>query len=333
MTVDVRLEALKAWLAGLNPERKLKIEPASSDASFRRYFRVSGYSGNSLIAMDAPPEQEDTAAFRAVAERLRQAGVRVPTILEADPAQGFLLLDDLGRETYLEAFSYRDPAPLMSAAVKALVQMQRNTPADGLPDFDRALLMRELNLFPEWYLGKELGIRPDPGLRRQLDIWFERLCERALAQPRVFVHRDYMPRNLMASDPAPGIIDFQDAVRGPISYDPVCLFTDAFYSFPAATVEAGLRDYHHQARAAGLPLPDSVDTFLSDCRWMGAQRHLKVIGIFARIAHRDGKRHYLPDIPRFFAYLRQAADAEPALAGLYELVGPWRPRSAMGARA
>lgn len=333
MTADARLEALKDWLAGLYPEQTMQIEPASTDASFRRYFRVFGLADTSLIAMDAPPEQEDTGPFRAVAERLRQAGLRVPAIRQAAPERGFLLLDDLGRETYLEAFSYRDPAPLMSAAVTALVKMQADTRAEGLPPFDRDLLMRELNFFPDWYLGRELGISLDSASRRQLDAWFERLCDRALAQPRVFVHRDFMPRNLMASSPPPGIIDFQDAVRGPISYDPVCLFMDAFYSFPAAIVEAGLLDYHRQARAAGLPVPESADAFLSDCRWMGAQRHLKVIGIFARIAHRDGKHHYLPDIPRFFAYLRQAAEADAGLAGLYQLVAPWRPRPTVGAQA
>ncbi|MDQ2068768.1 aminoglycoside phosphotransferase family protein [Natronospira bacteriovora] len=333
MSADARLEALKAWLAGLYPQCPFHLAPASADASFRRYFRVSGLESGSLIVMDAPPDREDTAPFRDVAQRLARADIRVPAIRAADIDQGFLLLEDLGRETYLEAFSYRDPAPLMEAAVDTLVRMQSGTETEGLPEYDRDLLMRELALFPDWYLARERGIDVPGEERELLESLFRELCDRALAQPRVFVHRDFMPRNLMASHPAPGVIDFQDAVLGPISYDPVCLFMDAFHSFPAATVQAGLSRFHRQALAAGLPVPHSRSDFLDDCRWMAVHRHLKVIGIFARIAHRDGKPHYLSDVPRFFAYLRQAAAAEPALRPLQSLIERWSPGAARGASA
>jgi aminoglycoside/choline kinase family phosphotransferase len=206
--------------------------------------------------------------------------------------------------------------------------MQQRADAADLPAYDEDLLRRELELFPDWYLQRQLGLSLPASTRRLLDYWFDRLIERALAQPQVFVHRDFMPRNLMLSDPAPGIIDFQDAVLGPVSYDPVCLFMDAFFSLPDAEVRAGLLDYHRRARDAGLPVPDDAGAFLSDCRWMGVQRHLKVIGIFARIAHRDGKPHYLEDVPRFFAYLERAADAEPELEELVRELRRWAPREA-----
>lgn len=330
MAMDNRQQALIEWLREQAPEAQPVLESASTDASSRRYYRIHGPDGTTRIVMDSPPEKDDPAPFIAVTRRLQDAGVRVPSILAADPDRGFLLLSDLGYETYLQAFAHRDPGPLMSAAVGTLVRMQARADTGGLPAYDRALLMRELNLFADWYLARERRVTVDSRLRRKLDDWFERLCDRALAQETVFVHRDYMPRNLMASDPLPGVIDYQDAVRGPVCYDPVCLFMDAFYSFPPETVTAGLRDYHARALAAGVPVPADPERFLSDAVWMGVQRHLKVIGIFARIAHRDGKPHYLKDVPRFFDYLRRAAEAEPALAELVELIRPWAPEPAGG---
>jgi len=324
MELDSRATALLAWLQEMYPEADIRLSSASADASFRRYFRVHGLPGGSRVAMDAPPEQEDLRPFLEVAQRLEAAAVRVPGILAEYETAGFLLLDDLGTETYLQAFSHRDPAPLMDAAVAALVQMQSAADANGLPEYDEALLRRELALFPDWYLARECGVTPSAELGSALNALFDALCGRAQAQAQVFVHRDFMPRNLMASDPLPGVIDFQDAVRGPITYDPVCLFQDAFYSFSPAQVRAGLTAYHRQALAAGLPLAADLDKFLSDCRWMAVHRHLKVIGIFARICHRDGKPQYLSDVPRFFAYLTGSAEAERQAGDsrLAELLAP-----------
>ncbi|MCP1727388.1 aminoglycoside/choline kinase family phosphotransferase [Natronospira proteinivora] len=312
MSEDARARALREWLSALYPEADIRMVPASVDASFRRYFRIEGVADVPRVAMDAPPGQEDLGPFLNVGARLMAAGIRVPAVLAQDRRQGFLLLEDLGRETYLQAFAHSDPAPLMAAAIPALVRMQSHTASDGLPVYDQDLLMRELRLFPDWYLAEVLGLRLCETEQQRFAESFEALCRRALAQARVFVHRDFMPRNLMASPPLPGVIDFQDAVQGPISYDPVCLFMDAFYSFEPGKVTEGLLAYYRQAWAQGLPLPESEDAFLSDCCWMAAHRHIKVIGIFARIARRDGKPHYLKDVPRFFQYLRASAADERA---------------------
>ena len=320
--MDSRQRELQAWLSSLpKTQRTLEpepvLEPVSGDASFRRYFRVTGPDGPRVV-MDAPPTREPVAPFMDIAARLLRAGLHVPRIHAADQEAGFLLLDDLGHETFLDAFERQDPAPLLDAAVDALVRMQRHADPAGLPEYDAGLLRRELELFPEWYLARECGRSLTSSEQRRLDAWFVRIIERALGQEQVLVHRDYMARNLMVSDPLPGVIDFQDAVLGPVSYDPVCLFMDAFFSLPAAQVTAWLVTYHERAAAAGVSVPADVDDFLADCRWMAVQRHLKVIGIFARIAHRDGKPAYLQDVPRFFRYLQESAAAEPGLAGLLE---------------
>ncbi len=314
--MDARERQLRQWLAGILQDSEISLEAASSDASFRRYFRIhfpDDKDRESLVVMDAPPEKEPVAPFVDVAQRLSGAGLHVPRILAEDREAGFLLLSDLGRQTYLEAFAEQDSDSLLEAALEALIRMQMHADPLGLPDYDRALLERELALFPEWYLRAECGISLSSKQQRHLDELFEAIVGRSLAQASVFVHRDYMPRNLMLSQPLPGVLDFQDAVRGPISYDPVCLFMDAFVSWPPQEVTAWLRHYHQRALAAGLPVPESEARFLSDCRWMATQRHLKVIGIFARICHRDGKPRYLADVPRFFSYLRDSAAAEPEL--------------------
>ncbi|MEA5445479.1 phosphotransferase [Gammaproteobacteria bacterium AB-CW1] len=329
MSEDSRLVALRHWLQAGCPDAEIELRPASADASFRRYFRVSGLGPQTLIAMDAPPEQERLGPFIDVAGRLAAAGLRVPEVLRQDLRQGFLLLTDLGRQTFLEAFAHEDPAAMVESALPVLVRMQAATDPSGLPVYDQALLQRELSLFPDWYLARERGLSLSAREEKALADWFDRLCERGLAQPRVFVHRDFMPRNLMVggAEPGmePGVIDFQDAVLGPVSYDPVCLYMDAFHSFPESTVTAGLGRYHELARAAGIPVPEALDEFLRDACWMGVQRHLKVIGIFARIAHRDGKPHYLSDVPRFFDYLERAALFDRELRPLVELISPWRP--------
>jgi len=319
---DIRRRALDQWV-GDWLGAPVSGEVASADASFRRYFRYR-HGGRTLVAMDAPPEQEDCRPFVDVAGRLARAGVAVPEILHQDLEQGFLLLTDMGRETWLTALDGGNADAWFEAALETLITQQRFADTRGLPKYDRALLRRELDLFPHWYLGEHRGLRLDGDTSGRLETVFETLIESALAQPRVFVHRDFMPRNLMVSDPNPGVIDFQDAVAGPISYDLISLFKDAFLSWPEASVLEWLRDYHRRAAAAGLPVPAAFDDLLRWCDLMGAQRHLKVIGIFARIRHRDGKPKYLEDAPRFFAYLRTVIARRPdELGDLGRLLDLW----------
>ena len=319
---DIRRRALDQWVSDWLGA-PVSGEVASADASFRRYFRYR-HGGRTLVAMDAPPEQEDCRPFVDVAGRLARAGVAVPEILHQDLEQGFLLLTDMGRETWLTALDGGNADAWFEAALETLITQQRFADTRGLPEYDRALLRRELDLFPHWYLGEHRGLRLDEHTAGRLETVFETLIGAALAQPRVFVHRDFMPRNLMVSDPNPGVIDFQDAVAGPISYDLICLFKDAFLSWPEARVLTWLRDYHRRAAAAGLPVPEDFDDLLRWCDLMGAQRHLKVIGIFARIRHRDGKPKYLEDAPRFFTYLRTVIDRRPdELGDLGPLLDLW----------
>ena len=318
-----REAALRAWVEAELGAPVEVLENASSDASYRRYFRLR-HGGESLVIMDAPPEHENVEPFMRVAALLREAGLHVPAIRAADTGRGFLLLSDLGRHTYLDVLSGSNADALYSLAMDALVQWQAASSPGVLPPYDATLLRRELALFPDWYLGRHLEVRPDGAELAALEGVFDRLVEQALAQPRVYVHRDFMPRNLMISRPMPGVLDFQDAVYGPVSYDPVCLFMDAFISWPTERVEAWLEAYRRRAAAAGVPVPDNPQRFLSQCRWMAVQRHLKVLGIFARIRYRDGKPHYLEDAPRFFEYLDWAVAGEPELVPLGELLAGWR---------
>ncbi len=318
---DHRRAALDQWV-GAWLGAPVAGEPASADASFRRYFRYR-HGGRTLVAMDAPPGQEDCRPFIDVARRLAEAGVHVPEILHQDLEQGFLLLTDMGTETWLTALDEGNADAWFGAALDTLIAQQSRADAGGLPVYDRPLLRRELGLFSEWYLGRHRGLDLADADRQRLEAVFDTLIASALAQPRVFVHRDFMPRNLMVSDPNPGVIDFQDAVLGPLSYDPICLFKDAFLSWPEDQVLAWLRLYHERAGAAGLPVPAAFDDWLRWCDLMGAQRHLKVIGIFARICHRDGKPKYLEDAPRFFAYLRTVITRRPELADLGRLLDQW----------
>ena len=331
--MDSRQQQMQQWLTQALPEAAAALQwadlpqgelaPASADASFRRYFRWQA-GERSLIIMDAPPVHENSEPFVRITGLLQGAGVRVPRIFAQDLEQGFLLLTDMGRETWLTALDGGNADAWFDAALETLITQQRFADTRGLPEYDRALLRRELDLFPHWYLGEHRGLRLDGDTSGRLDAVFETLIESALAQPRVFVHRDFMPRNLMVSDPNPGVIDFQDAVAGPISYDLISLFKDAFLSWPEASVLEWLRDYHRRAAAAGLPVPAAFDDLLRWCDLMGAQRHLKVIGIFARIRHRDGKPKYLEDAPRFFAYLRTVIARRPdELGDLGRLLDLW----------
>lgn len=326
---DVRLQQISAWLdqclpdacalLGWAPAAGGRLTPASSDASFRRYFRWES-EGRSLILMDAPPPQEDCRPFVRMAQMLASAGVHVPKILAADLERGFLLLDDLGRQTYLDVIDADNADDLFEDAVQALLAFQRLPLDADLAHYDDALLRRELQLFPDWYLQRELGVSLDG---ERLAAWQRistLLIGSALAQPQVLVHRDFMPRNLMLSAPNPGVLDFQDAVYGPVTYDITCLFKDAFLSWPEARVRGWLEGYWRRARDAGIPLPGELDDFLRASDLMGVQRHLKVIGIFARICHRDGKPRYLGDVPRFFRYIEAVIARRPELAELGELI-------------
>ncbi|SEJ69219.1 hypothetical protein SAMN05216201_11485 [Pseudomonas linyingensis] len=329
MSVDERFEKLVRWLDLCLPQvfaargwglpGVAQLTPASSDASFRRYFRWED-GARSLIVMDAPPPQEDCRPFVKVAGLLAKAGVHVPEILASDLEQGFLLLPDLGRQTYLEVIDADNADALFEDALQALVAFQQLPVQGQLPAYDDALLRRELQLFPDWYLQRHLGVTLDGAALAAWNATCDLLVVSALAQPRVLVHRDYMPRNLMLSTPNPGVLDFQDAVYGPVTYDVTCLFKDAFLSWPQARVDDWLARYWQLAQVAGIALPASFAEFQRASDLMGAQRHLKVIGIFARICHRDGKPKYLADVPRFFAYLQEVIARRPELAPLAELL-------------
>lgn len=294
---------------------------AAADASFRRYFRLRGACG-SVIGMDAPPPQEDVRPFVHVAGLLAGARVNAPEIIAADLERGFLLLTDFGDRSYLDLLRQEPERAdeLMRDAVAALVRWQAATQPGVLPPYDAALLGRELDLFPQWYVERHLGLR---FTRDEQAVWQaarDELIARALAQPRVYVHRDYMVRNLMLAQPNPGVLDFQDAVEGPVTYDLASLLRDAFWSFAPEQITSWTRAYLAQARAARLPVGEDDAAFAEALDWMGAQRHLKVLGIFARLAHRDGKTRYLAEAPRFTAYLHQAAARRPGLAPLAGLL-------------
>ncbi|WP_095108967.1 aminoglycoside phosphotransferase family protein [Pseudomonas sp. Irchel 3E20] len=330
---DVRLQHLKVWLdeqlamlfsaQGWGAVPPATLTAASSDASFRRYFRWQG-EGRSFVVMDAPPPQENCKPFVDIAAMLAKSGINVPKIYAQDLARGFLLLNDLGNQTYLDVIDGENADALFKDALQALLALQQLPMDAPLPSYDVALLRRELELFPEWYVKRELGVVFDA---RQQALWQEAsdlLIDSALAQPKVLVHRDFMPRNLMLSEPNPGVLDFQDAVYGPVTYDVTCLFKDAFLSWPQARVEGWLKDYWQQAANLGIAVQAQFDDFLRASDLMGVQRHLKVIGIFARICHRDGKPRYLADVPRFFSYIEAVLARRPELAQLGELLASLR---------
>lgn len=329
MSVDYRLAHLENWLSVQLPvvfaahawgqPGAATLTAASSDASFRRYFRWDN-GQRTLIVMDAPPPHENCAPFVDIAARLAACGVSVPDILAADLEQGFLLLSDLGKNTYLEVINAENADNLFEDALQALVRFQQTANTDNIPIYDDALLRRELALFPDWYVTQHLKHSWDAHTQSLWERTCEQLIQSALTQPRVLVHRDYMPRNLMASEPNPGILDFQDAVLGPVTYDVTSLFKDAFLSWPEERIAAWLARYWELASAAGIPLPSTFDDFQRASDLMGVQRHLKVIGIFARICHRDGKPKYLGDVPRFFRYLHTVIARRPELAALGELL-------------
>jgi len=298
-----RLQAIQAWAAQQLGGDSIELAPASADASFRRYFRVTA-KGRNYIVMDAPPAHEDCHPFVAVARLFADAGVHVPEVLAADHEQGFLLLSDLGDTTYLSALTEDTARALYLASNDALIRIQQASRPGVLPDYDRALLSRELMLFPEWYVAKHLGVVMNDDQQAILGSVFERLLANNLAQPKVYVHRDWHSRNLMVSDPNPGILDFQDAVYGPITYDLASIYRDAYIQWDEEQQIDWVIRYWEKARAARLPVHEDFGDFYRDFEWMGAQRHIKVLGIFARLYHRDGKDGYLKDMPRVMHYLR-----------------------------
>ncbi|MGY3171334.1 aminoglycoside/choline kinase family phosphotransferase [Pseudomonas sp. TE12234] len=330
---DVRLQHLKVWLdeqlailyaeQGWGAVPPATLTAASSDASFRRYFRWEG-AGKSFIVMDAPPPQENCKPFVDIAFLLAKSGINVPKIYAEDLERGFLLLNDLGNKTYLDVIDSENADDLFADALQALLAFQQLPMIAPLPSYDVALLRRELELFPEWYVKRELGIEFDAAQQVLWQQVSDLLIDSALAQPKVLVHRDYMPRNLMLSEPNPGVLDFQDAVYGPVTYDVTCLFKDAFLSWPEERVRGWLESYWQQAAALNIPVQPDFEDFLRASDLMGVQRHLKVIGIFARICHRDGKPRYLADVPRFFAYIDEVIARRPELAELDVLLASLR---------
>ena len=307
---DIRQSLLIDWLAKLEAPitKPDSLRPASSDASFRRYFRVDAADGGTLIAMDAPPPQEDVRPFVQVAELFAATGVTVPDILASDIEQGFLLLSDLGSTTYLKQLNADTAHKLYLDAIQALVQLQVRSEPNRLPAYDRELLRRELMLFPDWYLAKHRHAALTDSQQADLERVFETLLANNLAQAPVYVHRDYHSRNLMVlAEGNPGILDFQDAVYGPITYDLVSLLRDAYIEWDEEMVLDWVVRYWELARRAGLPVANDIDSFYRDFEFMGLQRHLKVLGIFARLYHRDRKDGYLNDMPLVMQYVRKTA--------------------------
>ena len=320
--MDNRLEALKDWLASVLDSAEYEIKPASADASFRRYFRVFT-GGATHIVMDAPPDKEDMRPFIQVAERLYALGLNVPRVLQQDLGRGFLLLSDLGERLYLSQLRADTVERLYGDALGALVVLQAGIFIDNqsLPEYNEALLLREMTLFHEWYLGKHLGLTLASSQQAVLDRAYALLALSALEQPQVWVHRDYHSRNLMLTDANnPGILDFQDAVRGPVTYDLVSLLRDCYIAWPRARVEDWALGYQALALQSGLPVCTDETLFLRWFDLMGVQRHLKATGIFARLNHRDAKPGYLGDIPRTLAYVLDVTARYPQLQPLYQLL-------------
>jgi aminoglycoside/choline kinase family phosphotransferase len=318
--VDDRRLALERWLAGQFRGTRFTLAPASEDASFRRYFRATLEDGRTFVAMDAPPDKEDCRPFVHVARLLKEAGVHAPQVHAQELAAGFLLLSDLGTRTYLAEINEASAGALFADATEALVAWQLATRPGELPPYDEALLRREMNLFPEWYVKRHRGVELTAPQAQALESVFAHLVKSALGQSAVYVHRDYMPRNLMVSQPNPGVLDFQDAVIGPITYDMVSLMRDAFLSWDDERVLDWTARYWEKAKRAGLPVERDFGEFWRAFEWMGLQRHLKVLGIFARINYRDGKPKYLADTPRFIAYVRPVAKRYRELGPLLPLL-------------
>ena len=307
-----------AWTRAATGDPSVTLERASTDAGFRSYWRTLGVAP-SRIVMDSPTQLEDVRPWLRVHDLLDAAGVRVPEVLVRDEDAGFLLLEDLGGPNLAKVIDDASADAHFDSAIEQLLRLQSLQLPGDYPAFGEALLQRDAGLFEDWYLGRHLGIQLGCDDAERLQLVQRRLMDNALAQARVPTHRDFMPRNLMPVADGPAVLDFQDLVLGPIAYDPVSLFRDAFLSWPEPRVENWLRRYHARASDAGLPVP-RIEPFLRDADWLGVQRHLKILGIFARLHHRDGKSHYIADAPRFITYLDAVVPKYPELAPLAELL-------------
>ncbi len=318
---DPRLQALNQWLQDTLHCDELPLEPASEDASFRRYWRTQ-YNNQSWIIMDAPPDKEDCQPFINITERLLSSGVQVPEIHARDLNQGFLLLTDLGTEPYLQSLNENRADTLYSDAINALICFQMQAETDGLPDYNPALLQREMNLFPDWLLKTHLQLSLNSAEQTMLEASFNSLISAALEQPRVFVHRDYHSRNLMVLPTNnPGIIDYQDAVLGPVTYDLVSLLRDCYIRWPDEKINHWLTEYLHMAQTQGLVSKEiNAPSFTRWFDLMGIQRHLKASGIFCRLNHRDNKPGYLQDIPRTLTYISDIGKRYPETRALADFV-------------
>lgn len=318
--MDSRQQALQTWLVKVLKKENFTLTSASSDASFRRYFRIH-FPEITLIAMDAPPPQEDCRPFVKVAQQLLAAGLNVPQIIAQDVELGFLVLGDLGNDTYLSKLNLKTAPNLYKDATNALIKMQLASQPGLLPEYDEALLSREMQLFPDWYIAKHLNVTLNEAQQQVLHKTFSVLNQNILAQPKVTVHRDYHSRNLMVTEQNnPGILDFQDAVFGPITYDLVSLLKDAYIAWEEEEIIDWAVRYWQAAKKAGLPIPDDFSEFYRDFEWMGAQRHIKVLGIFARLYHRDGKDGYLKDMPLVMNYLRKVCERYVELRPMLRLL-------------
>ncbi len=321
-----RAEALQQWLLTLDPSLGLHpdtLRLASEDASTRRYLRLDASEGRSLVLMDAPPASNELHPFLQVGAQLRQAGLHAPQVLASSTELGFMLLEDLGHTPYLQALLDADAKEadrLMRAAIGALVQWQSQADAAVLPAYDEAFVRRELQIFVDWCVGREYGRQ----WSAQQQAWWEMSCKalvrNMLDQPMVAMHRDYMVRNLMVCEPLPGILDFQDAVRGPLCYDIASLLRDAFISWDEERELDWAIRYWEQARRAGLPVGDDFGELWRRIEWCGLQRHLKILGIFCRLKHRDGKPRYAEDLPRLFAYAIKVSTRYVELSPLTQLL-------------
>lgn len=306
------------WARDTLADPGAELQRASVDAGFRSYWRSSG-AGASRIVMDSPPELEDARPWLRMRALLESGGVRVPQVLAQELQTGFLLLEDLGGPTLAQVLDADNADVYLHDAITQLLRLQAIALPADVGSFGQALLQRDAGLFEEWFLRHHLGLELDCVDLEKLELAQRKLMDNALGQARVLTHRDFMPRNLMPVADGPAVLDFQDCVAGPIAYDAVSLFKDAFLSWPLARVDEWLAQYHSRAQADGLPVPP-LTTFLRDADWMGIQRHLKILGIFARLHYRDGKSKYLPDAPRFIAYLDEVLPRHPALAPLWELL-------------
>ena len=315
-----RLQQIESWLKQHFPQQSFTLAPASADASFRRYFRATFDDGSTRIVMDAPPQHEDCKPFIHVSQLFHTAGVHVPEVLAQDLERGFLLLTDLGNPTYLSQLNAQSMKALYLDAIDALIKIQLASKPDELPPYDQALLQHEMNLFEDWYVNKHLGIQLNEEQKGWLTSSMDAILANNLAQGQVYVHRDYHSRNLMITQPNPGILDFQDAVYGPITYDLVSLLRDAYIEWTEQEVLDMFIRCWERAKKAGLPVHDDASEFYKDFELMGAQRQIKVIGIFTRLCHRDGKDGYLKDIPLVMQYLRKTCERYIALGPLLKLL-------------